>query len=217
MMWKFSLRTVMLLLCCIAAPAYANLIDNGTFAAGLSGWNYSGDVSVGFASSDTPGMDGAYALLGADPTRNGSSSLSQKFSILGLSEIEVSFDWFFRYTDRAPLASDTFAALLWEGGIGLPPVITYEMLEAKSVDYTVDRRGIVSGHFHDIYDLGTWFPLVGGITFTLLESPSIGTLISSAGVDNVSVAVPVPEPSALVVMGSVILGLSVRRWVHRKG
>ena len=71
-------------------------------------------------------------------------------------------------------------------------------------------------HFHDIYDLSTWLPLGGGVRFTLTESPSLASLVSEVGVDNVSVAAPVPEPAMLLVLGSGVVGLAALRWRHRK-
>jgi len=52
-------------------------------------WNYAGDVTVGDAPA--PGMVGQYSFLRTDRP-NGISTLSQSLSIVGLNQLEISFD-----------------------------------------------------------------------------------------------------------------------------
>jgi hypothetical protein len=198
----------------VAATAQANLVQNWQFTDGLSQWNFSGDVTVGSAPVADTLMSGQYALLGAGTT-NGVSALSQSFSTFGLTQLAVSFDWYFKYTDVAPTV-DKFAAFMVEGGIGIPLFITYDLLKSYSANLGTTET-TVSGHFAHTYDLSTWLPLGGSVAFVLDEA-WFGNVVSQAGVDNVSVAAPVPEPGTLLLLGSGLLGLggfACRR--NRKG
>ena len=200
MCWRFD--------CGWGGTAHANLITNGDFSSGFAGWATNGNVTIS-AGATTLGMDGNYALFGQGTT-TGTDTLSQTFSVSGLSAINISFNYYFIGFDGSVL-NDEFLSLYAQGtGIVIKTVTLQDLL--SSGGYWDPQTYTLFGTYSTTIDLTTLmaYDPTGELAFQLIESLDgfSGFTESTAGIDSVSVN-SVPEPMCIMLLGCGLLGLGV--------
>jgi len=183
----------------LVSSASANLITNGDFSSGLSGWNTRGDVTVGTAG---PGMDGDFALIGFDDGPAANNRLWQNFDVSGLNQIQVSFDWFFEYLDNESNRNDVFLSILKDLDSAPVENITLDELKTNATPRS-NEANLFSGTFSRLIDVSE-FDTDARLQFRLTERN--GDVYSWAGIDNVNVS-PVPEPTTILLFGAGLAGL----------
>lgn len=188
-----------------AGSASANLIANGDFSNGLTGWTGYGvqieNVGAGFGNAAR--LNTNYGV--------GTESLFQSFFIpVSTDKLAISFDYLFSGTDSSSSYSDSFTAtltyrspnFLWV----IPVINDITLVEVSSADASFNTIA----HYSQIVDLGSIgnFDPNGQITFSLYENSSTRTDTKS-WVDNVNItAAPVPEPTTMLLFGTGLAGLA---------
>ncbi|TKB07291.1 PEP-CTERM sorting domain-containing protein [Desulforhopalus sp. IMCC35007] len=183
----------------LVSSASATLITNGDFSSGLSGWQTSGDVTVGTAG---PGMDGDFALISFSNDISPVSRLWQNFDVSGLNQIQITFDWFFEYTDNSRNSNDVFVSILKDLDSSPVQNITLDRLRTNATPRS-DKTNLFSGTFNGLIDVSE-FDSDARLQFRVTDNN--GFLGSWAGIDNVSVS-PVPEPTTILLFGAGLAGL----------
>lgn len=214
-MKKAVLRiTLLFALLILSTTAEANLITNGDFENGDSGWTTEGDVRIVTAGPLTTaaGMNGHYALLGLGTTAD-TSSLTQSFPLPDSKAILVSFDWFFAFWDNAQTVDDDLLSLL---AFVNTTATTITMQELSSGTHLL---GGLHGHFSNTYDIASFTGDNATVSFNLVEHSDLPLLTgtgSVAGFDNVVIK-PVPEPATLqlVTAGWGIFLAGRKRYLRR--
>lgn len=194
------------------------LIENGNFDNGLTGWSTTGDVVLG-TNGNTAYLQGNYAILGKK-TSVGLSTLTQSFFIENsIEEVSLSFDMVFKGFDRSIIRVDDAKAIfsqtisaVW----GLVNFDYYTYLEEETSptsqdSFTVNisyRASLLISDYLSLADPNA------AIIFQLSES--VGSTDSKLFIDNVSVIAettnPVPEPATMILLGTGLVGLAgVRR------
>ena len=188
-----------------ASAGWADLIQNGDFTGGLTGWTHykpdggSGSVAAvaEFRAGGTSWTgDGLFALLipdGADKR----TWFGQSFSLSSQQNVSVSFDYFWDMGD----ATDTGAARIFAGSGKLSGSPLYSI----SLDHDTDTIDWIS----QTWSVGS---LNAGIYTLVFEIVNVGSGESDShlGLDNVSV---VPVPAAVLL---AFLGLGVAGWKLRQ-
>lgn len=219
-----------------ASAAHANLISNGDFESGLTGWSVfdqaDGDgtwysSSVGSAtpesgqSTSAVGGSGLYAV--SDQNGPGAHSLIQSFTVGAGAIVNVSFDMFVNsYADYAEA----------RGGLDYTLIpnqhARVDILTAGATPFSTASGDIVAtlvAPFADLvvdstpnpftaYSFDVSAELAAGGTFQLRFAEVDNQLFLNMGVDNVVVqartdegtGVPAPTPLALLAMGLLALG-----------
>lgn len=216
-----------------ASAAQANLLTNGDFEAGLTGWatfDQAGGTGAWFASTvgtATPsstqstsaagGGAGGYAVT--DQTGPGTHSLIQSFTVGAGAIVNVSFDLFvnsYGGFSSNPAGLDYTATPNQHARV--------DILTAGATPFSTDPGDIVAtllAPFVDTdpnpnpftgYSFDVSAALAGGGTFQLRFAESDNQLFLNMGVDNVVVeartgsGVPTPAPLALLALGLIALG-----------
>ncbi|HVN70652.1 MAG TPA: PEP-CTERM sorting domain-containing protein [Desulfomonilia bacterium] len=197
-----------------ALNAHANLIQNGDFSSGLTGWDYSGNVAIANGSplGNALGMNSNYAVLGLSTT-GGISSLSQAFDVSNVSSLTISFNWAFAYFDLSTNSYDAFISFYAQDG--LLNIVTLQEIITNGT-FCRPTSDLMYGFYTTTLDISQLSGLDGALYFVMSESPTWLT-DSVVGIDNVSVTAPVPEPTTLILLGGGLLILaSVRSSFRRK-
>ena len=231
----------LLVLCAVGvfSNAQANLITNGDFSAGLTGWTVttqagSSDTSwfadtVGtstplseFSTSAAGGGAGGYAVT--DQFGPGATALTQSFTVAPGSTVTVMFDMFVNDWSRAgPIANA--AGLDYTSGGTLAPNqhARVDILTAGAGALSTLSDDIVATLLAPFNDLFSSNPnpftaysfdissfVSGGGTFQIRFAEVDNQLFFNAGVDNVTVNV-VPEPATLALLGLGLAGIGFSR------
>ena len=216
---KKALRTG--LLCLVAgtslgatSPAFANLIVNGDFNAGIGtwqGWTKVGNIShvtqsgppfwfgAGTAAENGPGV---MAFNAGNTTPNG--VLSQTFGTVAGQSYALHFDFGVTENGTSATVSQTLIAAVL-GADGLIPLGTWTVSDSNSPTLPNNLNH---------YDFAF---IADGAAATLRFSDvaSNGTFNFDGVLDNVSVIGPapaqLPEPATLGLFGLALAGLALRR------
>lgn len=229
----------LLVLCAVGmlTNAQANLITNGDFSAGLTGWTvtdqaggsgswYASTVGAvtplsGFATSAVGGGVGGYAV--SDQTGPGAHALTQSFSVAPGSNVSLSFNLFVNdqsgagpiadpagldYTSGGTGAANQHARVdiltAGAGGLSTAPADIVATILAPFTDPFASIPNPFTAYNFDIT------PFVGGGgTFQIRFAEVDNQGFFHAGVDNV--AISVPEPGTLALLGLGLAGLAASR------
>ncbi|RTL43862.1 MAG: PEP-CTERM sorting domain-containing protein [Burkholderiales bacterium] len=221
-----------------ASAAPTQLISNGDFSAGLSGWtvvnqaNGSGDWYLSTVGSNTPvsshstsgtGGSGNYAVT--DQTGPGSHVLFQNFTVgAGASSVIASFSMFANdWSNVGPINA---------GNLNFSPArnqhARVDILKSSANAFSVSASDIIATLIapmvdqgndpHDFlsYSFDITSAVAAGGSFMLRFAEVDNQSYFNVGIDNVSVlANTVPEPMSLALVGGALLGLAAARRTRR--
>ena len=208
----------------VAAPATAatNLVSNGSFESGFSGWQVVPNVGVAapvvipyLVAANYPG--GAYgeailantvASLSPDPVGNSMAyfssdtanphSLSQLISLVQGVTYNIGFDY---YAPRNGINNPNDATLLFK-------------LNGAAVGSTLQAGSVSGTPAQQWFNFGTSFTAGSTGQQTLsLEFRGLGVTAADFAVDRVYAVAAVPEPGvwAMMLLGFAAIGFSLRR------
>lgn len=226
-----------LLLALLVGHAYANLIENGGFEDGLSGWTaINAEVKGPWGASATtqridPVTGSSMAVLAPGdesfPLGQGDAALLQSFLPGGYTSVTISFDFNLQALDttwRAEAGPDSLIAIVVD--------VSDRQVYGGSIPFNDPHDGLGKPQTSSVYGwthIETTATEPAGfaagtfvISFLLRNSEGTGGdpgQYFSAYLDNVSIEGinPIPEPGTMLLLGSGLAGLAgFRRWRQRK-
>jgi hypothetical protein len=218
----------------LAGAARADLLTNGDFESGLTGWtpiainqmNIGGGTGGWFLQSGTgsplnglavPAPPSPTHAAMTDQTGPGSYALLQTFTVSPSTSVLLSFDWFIYNPNLSyfsPSTLDIFTVFnqqvrvdILSSGAGPFDLGATDLLNAFQ---THPGDPSLTGYHHFSTDLTSLVGAGGTFQLRFAEATNTGSLLF--GIDNVSLTssapVAIPEPSSLAMVGSAILRLA---------
>jgi hypothetical protein len=224
---------ILLSLPAVSSFGAAELITNGGFEAGLTGWNVidqvGGDGSF-FASSDFfsplssnptagPASGSFYAV--SDQSGPGAHALLQEFTVAAGSTVTLSFDMFVNdWSEIGPIV-DPSGLDFTSGGTFAPNQHARVDILALGVSPFETGVGVLTTLYLGVdpflpnaythYSFDVTSIVGGGGTFVLRFAEVDNQFFFNQGIDNVSVTAGTPEPATVVLLGVGLVGLALRR------
>jgi hypothetical protein len=228
-------------LCAAASAAPTELITNGDFNGGFTGWAVvdqaggSGSWFISTVGTNSPvsgnatsavGGSGNYAVT--DQTGGGSHSLFQGFTVdAGASSVFASFSLF--ANDQSGVGPINAGDLSYANGANQH--VRVDVLKAGADPFSVNPADIVltllapmidvgaNPHDFTAYNFDITSAVSGGGNFVLRFAEVDNQFFFQAGVDNVSVLADngrLPEPASLALVTGALLGLGAVRRTRRR-